>query len=84
MPTAVQPPEQKATPKEEALREPKYPDYLPFYDPLEKVEMVGPFEFSDPGLRANPSKPNLFASATRISELSPHCGTELEGVQLVC
>lgn len=26
-----------------------YPDYLPFYDPLEKVEDIGEFEHSDPG-----------------------------------
>ena len=26
-----------------------YPDYLPFYDPLEKVEDLGEFEHFDPG-----------------------------------
>lgn len=26
-----------------------YPDYLPFYDPLEKVEDIGEFEHYDPG-----------------------------------
>lgn len=26
-----------------------YPDYLPFYDPLEKVEDIGEFEHDDPG-----------------------------------
>jgi hypothetical protein len=26
-----------------------YPDYLPFYDPLEKVEDIGEFEHFDPG-----------------------------------
>jgi sulfonate dioxygenase len=61
---------------------PLYPDYLPHYDPLEKVEMVGPFDHKDPGLRADPSKANLFAKATKVTNLSPHCGTELVGVQL--
>lgn len=54
-----------------------------FYDPLEKVDEVGPFEHDDPGHRADPSMPNLFKHATKISELSPHCGVELQGVQLV-
>ncbi|KAJ5394826.1 uncharacterized protein N7487_009129 [Penicillium crustosum] len=61
---------------------PLYPDYLPFYDPLEKVEMVGPFEHDDPGHRADPSFPNLLEKATNVLELSPHCGTELQGVQI--
>ncbi|KAK5742618.1 hypothetical protein LTR17_003149 [Elasticomyces elasticus] len=59
-----------------------YPDYLPFYDPLEKVEPVGPFEHHDPGHRADPKKPNLLRTATAVTDLSPHCGTELLGVQL--
>ncbi|KAF4772203.1 hypothetical protein N7455_009110 [Penicillium solitum] len=61
---------------------PLYPDYLPFYDPLEKVEMVGSFEHDDPGHRADPSFPNLLEKATNVLELSPHCGTELQGVQI--
>jgi len=56
---------------------------IAFYDPLEKVEMVGPFEHDDPGHRADPAFPNLLEKATGVVELSPHCGTELEGVQLV-
>lgn len=44
--------------------------------------MVCPFEFSDPGLRADSSKPNLLSHATKINDLSPHVGTELLGVQL--
>lgn len=62
---------------------PLYPDYLPHYDPLEQVDMVGPFEHDEPGLRANPSKPNLLATVTKIEHLSPYCGTELHGIQLV-
>ncbi|KAK5111117.1 hypothetical protein LTR62_005316 [Meristemomyces frigidus] len=61
---------------------PLYPDYLPFYDPLEKIESVGPFEHHDLGLRADPQKANLLRTATAVNDLSPHCGTELVGVQL--
>ncbi|KAF2636340.1 taurine catabolism dioxygenase [Massarina eburnea CBS 473.64] len=55
---------------------------LAHYDPLEKVEEVGPFEHDDPGHRADPTLPNLLATATNVVELSPHCGSELQGVQL--
>lgn len=65
-----------------AVPKPLYPDYLPFYDPLERVTPVGRFEHKDPGLRADPQKPNLLRDATAIQDLSPHCGTELIGVQL--
>ncbi|KAK5678313.1 hypothetical protein LTS10_009485 [Elasticomyces elasticus] len=61
---------------------PLFPDYMPFYDPLEKVEDIGTFEHKDPGLRADPTFPNLLKDATKMSDLSPHVGTEIEGVQL--
>lgn len=54
-----------------------------YYDPLEKVEPVGPFEHIDPGHRADPKLPNLLEGATKVFELSPHCGTEIQGVQIV-
>ncbi|CAI6096256.1 unnamed protein product [Clonostachys chloroleuca] len=59
-----------------------YPDYLPFYDPLEKVEDLGEFDHFDPGHRADPALPNLLATATKVTDLSPHVGTEIDGVQL--
>lgn len=59
-----------------------YPDYLPFYDPLEKVEDLGSFEHDDPGHRADPKLANLLKTAERVIDLSPHLGTEIEGVQL--
>ena len=59
-----------------------YPDYLPFYDPLEKVEDIGEFEHFDPGHRADYKLPNLLATATKVFDLSPHVGTEIYGVQL--
>lgn len=61
---------------------PLYPAYMPLYDPLEKVDEIGFFEHNDPGHRADPAKPNLLATATRIVDLSPAVGTEIHGVQL--
>lgn len=61
---------------------PLYPDYMPFYDPLEKVDDIGLFEHHDPGHRADPALPNLLGPATKIVDLSPHVGTEIDGVQL--
>ena len=75
-------PTRSEEPALEAMSQPLYPDYLPFYDPLEKVEPVGSFEHQDPGYRADPSFPNLLKHASNTFELSPHCGTELQGVQL--
>lgn len=53
-----------------------------FYDPLEKVEDIPPFDHQDPGLLADPTLPNLLNSATSVVDLSPHVGTEIHGVQL--
>jgi sulfonate dioxygenase len=59
-----------------------YPDYLPFYDPLEKVDDIGLFDHFDPGQRADPTFPNLVGKASKVINLSPHVGTEIEGIQL--
>lgn len=59
-----------------------YPDYLPHYDPLEKVEDIGSFEHVDVGHRADPAFPNLLRDATKVYDLSPNAGTEIEGVQI--
>lgn len=53
------------------------------YDPLEKVEPVGRFEHDEPGLRADHECPNLLKNASEVFELSPHCGTEIQGIQIV-
>lgn len=45
---------------------PLYPDYMPFYDPLEKVEDIGLFEHNDAGHRADPAMPNLLGKATKL------------------
>lgn len=61
---------------------PLYPEFMPFYDPLEKVEDLGYFEHFDVGQRADPTFPNLLKNATKVAQLNPHIGTEIEGVQL--
>jgi sulfonate dioxygenase len=61
----------------------RYAQYLPVfvnntYPPLE------PFEFSDPGARAlQHANPRSFLdNATSVTEITPHLGTEVTGVQL--
>ncbi|WRT67577.1 uncharacterized protein IL334_004549 [Kwoniella shivajii] len=61
---------------------PLYPEFMPFYDPLEKVEDLGEFDHFDPGHRADPTFPNLMKDATKSFDLSPHVGTEILGVQI--
>lgn len=39
-------------------------------------------EYIDAGSRADKSKKNLFAAATKVMDLTTHIGTEIEGVQL--
>ncbi|KAH6904572.1 alpha-ketoglutarate catabolism dioxygenase [Coprinopsis sp. MPI-PUGE-AT-0042] len=62
--------------------EPSYPFYYPHYDLNEKWEATKIHEFSDPGLRADPSKPNLLTENTRLRHLSPYLGTEIQGIQV--
>ena len=39
-------------------------------------------DFTDPGLRADPKKPDLLGPATSVRQLSPYIGSEVGGVQL--
>ena len=39
-------------------------------------------EFTDPGTRADPKKPNLLTPSTKTRHLSPYLGTEIRGIQL--
>jgi Taurine catabolism dioxygenase TauD, TfdA family len=39
-------------------------------------------EHADPGSRADPSKKSLFSAATKVTDLTTHIGTEIEGLQL--
>ncbi|KAJ2915351.1 hypothetical protein MD484_g5061, partial [Candolleomyces efflorescens] len=61
---------------------PAYPTYLPTFDTSEKFPPIELFEHSDPGLRADPAKPNLLTADTKLKHLSPYLGTEITGVQL--
>lgn len=40
------------------------------------------FDHKDPGHRADPKKASLFKNAENISDLTPHIGTEIHGLQL--
>jgi len=61
----------------------KYKHLLPVYLPTSYPPLV-PFEHTDPGSRALSHKnPRAFlANATRLVNLTPQIGTEVDGVQL--
>ncbi|KAL5003230.1 hypothetical protein BDV10DRAFT_201112 [Aspergillus recurvatus] len=59
-----------------------YPHYLPTWDHSEKYPPLQPFTHSDPGLRADPSFPDLLTPGTKIQKLTPTIGSEVTGVQL--
>ncbi|KAH1891135.1 hypothetical protein KXW12_006165 [Aspergillus fumigatus] len=59
-----------------------YPHYLPVWDHSEKYPPLEPFTHSDPGLRADPSFPDLLKPGTKIQNLTPTIGSEVTGVQL--
>ncbi|KAF7297897.1 Alpha-ketoglutarate-dependent taurine dioxygenase [Mycena chlorophos] len=66
----------------QADKGPSYPFYLPTFNNDEKWPPIEIFEHSDPGLRADPSKPNLLSANTKTRDFSPYIGTELRGVQI--
>ncbi|KAL6239642.1 hypothetical protein BDW75DRAFT_249731 [Aspergillus navahoensis] len=59
-----------------------YPHYLPTWDHGEKYPPLQPFTHTDPGLRADPSFPDLLRPGTKIQKLTPTIGSEVTGVQL--
>ncbi|RDB24351.1 Alpha-ketoglutarate-dependent sulfonate dioxygenase [Hypsizygus marmoreus] len=59
---------------------PSYPFYYPIWDLEEKFPPTEIFEHSDPGLRADPAKPNLLNASAKVHHISPYLGTELEVV----
>ncbi|KAJ7578348.1 hypothetical protein C8J56DRAFT_797906 [Mycena floridula] len=61
---------------------PLYPFYLPHFDVNEKFPPTELFEFTDPGLRADHSKPHLLGPKTTVRHLSPYLGTEVNGIQI--
>ncbi|KAL4990929.1 hypothetical protein BDW68DRAFT_174660 [Aspergillus falconensis] len=58
------------------------PHYLPTWDHSEKYPRLQPLTHSDPGLRADPSFPDLLQPGTKIQKLAPTIGSEVTGVQL--
>lgn len=58
----------------------KYPNYLPFWDDFKHPPLV-PFEAIEHGKDADPTFPNLLATAT-VKELTANIGAEVTGVQL--
>ncbi|CAL1697361.1 unnamed protein product [Somion occarium] len=74
----------KETKQEEKPQDkgPSYPFYYPYFDAAEKFPPTELFEHTDPGLRADPKKPNLLGPNTKVHHISPYLGTEITGVQL--
>ncbi|KAJ7042289.1 hypothetical protein C8F04DRAFT_1176447 [Mycena alexandri] len=66
----------------EQVKGPSYPFYYPQWDLNEKFTPIEPFEFTDPGSRANPAKPHLLTANTTTHDISPYLGTEVTGVQI--
>lgn len=62
----------------------KYPDFLPSWDPSDKLPPLKFEKYIDPGSRADPSFPNLFPKdgSHKIKRITPKFGSEIDGVQL--
>lgn len=58
-----------------------YPQYLPKWEP-NFFKPMPPFNFTDPGVRADPSKRNLLLPGVITTPISPKMGTEVTGLQL--
>ncbi|KAL9709560.1 hypothetical protein Ac2012v2_007299 [Leucoagaricus gongylophorus] len=59
-----------------------YPFFYPYFDIAEKWPPLEIFEHNEPGLRADPAKPNLLTPNAIARDLSPFIGTEVRGIQL--
>ncbi|RVD87830.1 uncharacterized protein DFL_002038 [Arthrobotrys flagrans] len=60
---------------------PKYPNYLPTWNPDVKYPPLTPFEHYDHGKDADPTFPNLLKGA-KVTDLTSNIGAEVEGIQL--
>ena len=61
----------------------KYAAYLPVHDGSTIFPATEPFEFSDRGLAADKTKPNLLKHpGISITRLTPRIGSEISGAQL--
>ncbi|KAI8354588.1 hypothetical protein EDC96DRAFT_466168 [Choanephora cucurbitarum] len=50
--------------------------------PEKKYPELEPFEHKDPGHLADPKKASIFDNAEKVTDLTPHIGTEIRGLQL--
>ncbi|OJD28752.1 alpha-ketoglutarate-dependent taurine dioxygenase [Diplodia corticola] len=64
--------------------EPLYPHYLPVRpEGFTPTLAVPPFDAVEPGLRADPAKPDILgAKGASVQNMTPRIGTEIRGVQL--
>ena len=60
----------------------QYKHYLPTYDPNQKYPPLTPFEHYDHGKDADLSFKNLLPNGTKVVDLTPTIGTEVDGIQL--
>ncbi|CAI5756954.1 unnamed protein product [Candida verbasci] len=63
----------------------KYPDFLPTWDPKQKLSALKFKKYIDPGSRADPNFPNLFPKSNKdfkIKRITPKFGSEIDGIQL--
>ncbi|KAM3161432.1 TauD domain-containing protein [Lachancea thermotolerans] len=64
-----------------------FPEFLPEWDPQQKLPALRFHEYHDPALRADPKLPHLLGGAgaedaPRVRKITPKLGTEVEGVQI--
>ncbi|KAF3921220.1 hypothetical protein ABW21_db0204546 [Orbilia brochopaga] len=67
--------------KKDTAPPPKYPNYLPTWDPNVKYPPLTPFEHYDHAKDADPAFPNLLNGA-KVTDLTSNIGAEVEGIQL--
>ncbi|EGV65273.1 Fe(II)-dependent sulfonate/alpha-ketoglutarate dioxygenase-like protein [Yamadazyma tenuis] len=61
-----------------------HPEFLPTWNPSQKLPPLKFFKHQEPGTRADPSFPNLFPKDVKVvnKKVTPKLGTEITGVQL--
>ena len=73
--------EPSASEHEHAKSRTEYPDYLPNFDKA-WYNKLPEFEYHDPALRADKTKPNLLLPGIKSRDITPKMGTILIGVNL--
>lgn len=61
-----------------------FPEFLPTWNPKDKLEPLKFFKHQDPGHRADPNLANLFPKGAEVinKKITPKLGSEIRGVQL--